>query len=134
MSFIFPQKVLFKHCDPAGMVFYPRYFEMISDCVEGFFETVGFAFETFIPQGGVPTAQIETKFLAPSHHGDQLELALDVVRIGGASLDTNITAECLGEPRFVATQTLVFVTAEGRSQKWPDPMRTAFQPYLRSTK
>ncbi|MEL6103010.1 MAG: acyl-CoA thioesterase, partial [Pseudomonadota bacterium] len=28
MSFQFLQKVLFKHCDPAGIVFYPRYFEM----------------------------------------------------------------------------------------------------------
>ena len=36
MSFTLTQKVLFKHCDPAGIVFYPRYFEMINDCVEAF--------------------------------------------------------------------------------------------------
>ena len=26
--------VAFRHCDPAGIVFYPRYFEMINDFVE----------------------------------------------------------------------------------------------------
>ena len=35
-----PQKVLFKHCDPAGIVFFPRYFEMMNDCVEAFFDKV----------------------------------------------------------------------------------------------
>ena len=36
--FRFKQKVLFKHCDPAGIVFFPRYFEMMNDCVETFFD------------------------------------------------------------------------------------------------
>ena len=30
--------VRFGHCDAAGWVFYPRYFEMISDFVEDWFE------------------------------------------------------------------------------------------------
>ena len=29
--------VRFQHCDPAGIVFYPRYFEMISQSVEEWF-------------------------------------------------------------------------------------------------
>lgn len=40
MLFTFTQKVLFKHCDPAGIVFYPRYFEIINDCIEAFFEQI----------------------------------------------------------------------------------------------
>jgi 4-hydroxybenzoyl-CoA thioesterase len=30
--------VRFGHCDAAGWVFYPRYFEMVSDFVEDWFE------------------------------------------------------------------------------------------------
>ena len=39
MAFTYPHKVLFRHCDPAGIVFYPRYFEMMNDTVEAFFGT-----------------------------------------------------------------------------------------------
>ena len=57
------QKVLFKHCDPAGIVFYPRYFEMVNDCVEAFFdEALGLPFEDLHDSGAMPTAQIQTKF------------------------------------------------------------------------
>jgi 4-hydroxybenzoyl-CoA thioesterase len=37
MHYQFFQKVLFKHCDPTGIVFYPRFFEMINDAVEAMF-------------------------------------------------------------------------------------------------
>ena len=40
MHFTYKQKVLFKHCDPAGIVFYPRFFEMINDAVEALFSDV----------------------------------------------------------------------------------------------
>ena len=36
MRFTMPQKVQFKHCDPAGIVFYPRYFELLNDTLLGF--------------------------------------------------------------------------------------------------
>lgn len=36
MEFSYRQKVLFMHYDPAGIVFFPRYFEMMNDCVEAF--------------------------------------------------------------------------------------------------
>ena len=35
------RKVLFKHCDPAGIVFHPRYFETVNDCVAAFFDALG---------------------------------------------------------------------------------------------
>ena len=34
--FVLSRQIEFNHCDPAGMVFYPRYFEMISATVERF--------------------------------------------------------------------------------------------------
>ena len=33
MTFTTQRKVRFQHCDPAGIVFYPRYFEMINSVV-----------------------------------------------------------------------------------------------------
>ena len=31
-------EVGFRHCDPAGIVFYPRYAEMVNDTVEHWFK------------------------------------------------------------------------------------------------
>jgi 4-hydroxybenzoyl-CoA thioesterase len=133
MDFTYPQKVLFRHCDPAGIVFYPRYFEMINDCVEAFFTQIGHPFEEIHTNAAVPTAQIETRFTAPSRHGDELVLSLSVIRIGRSSLGLEVTAHAVEETRFHCASTLVYINAQGRSTQWPSELKTAFTPYLRST-
>ena len=128
MRFVMPQKVQFKHCDPAGIVFYPRYFEMINDCVEAFFdEGLGVPFEDLHRDGGVPTAEISVTFTAPSRHGDRLELALTCTRLGRSSLGIAVEATCAGERRFLARSTLVLVDAAGRSTPWPEDLRRRLQ-------
>lgn len=114
------QKVLFKHCDPAGIVFFPRYFEMMNDCVEMFFSDVlGWPFERIHGEGGVPTATIETQFIAPSRHGDMLVLRIEVKRLGRTSMRYEMTATCGGELRFRTEATLVNVDTAGRPARWP---------------
>lgn len=124
MVFEFHQKVLFKHCDPAGIVFYPRYFEMMNDCVEAFFDqALAAPFEDIHKTGGVPTAQIQTRFAAPSRHGDHLILRLNMTRVGGSSAHYRLTAHCAEELRFETTATLVNVNANGRPTVWTDDIR-----------
>lgn len=124
MAFTFPQKVLFKHCDPAGIVFYARYFEMINDCVEAFFaDVVGWPFEDLHPDAAVPTAEISTQFQAPSRHGDHLILTLTVHRVGRSSLGLAFVARAGDETRFTASSTLVLVDGAGRPRPWPDAIR-----------
>ena len=38
MSYTRPIRIEFNHCDPAGIVFYPRYVEMLNDVVEHWFQ------------------------------------------------------------------------------------------------
>lgn len=134
MAFIQHQKVLFKHCDPAGIVFYPRYFEMINDCVEMFFDQVlHLPFEELHRDGGVPTVQIETKFTAPSRHGDALVLRLDIIRVGRTSLGYRMTANCGPEQRFETRATLVNITAQGRPTPWPDAVRNTLMSQNKGT-
>jgi 4-hydroxybenzoyl-CoA thioesterase len=126
MGFEFHQKVLFKHCDPAGIVFYPRYFEMMNDCVEHFFdEALSTPFSRLHENNGIPTAQIETKFSAPSRHGDALVLNLQINKIGHSSATYRMTARCGSEQRFDTTATIVHIDAEGRSTPWPDALRSS---------
>src|SRR5690606_257546 len=80
--------VEFNHCDPAGIVFFPRYFEMVNSVVENFFaEVLDLPFAEIVTSGnGVPTARIETDFSAPSRLGERLTFVLSVERLGRASL------------------------------------------------
>jgi 4-hydroxybenzoyl-CoA thioesterase len=126
--FVLDQPILFKHCDPAGIVFYPRYFEMINDCVEAFFDGVlGWPFKDIHEDGAVPTAEIRTRFVAPSRLGDQLALGLEITRVGRTSCGIAITADCADERRFETELTLVNVNAGGRPAVWPERVRNRFQ-------
>lgn len=133
MVYEFPQKILFKHCDPAGIVFYPRYFEMLNDCVEAFFAEIGFAFEDLHTTASVPTVQIEATFSSPSRHGDPLVIDLTVTSIGRSSIGLSFHAHCNDVTRFTATSTLVHINPDNAAQSIPDEMRTALTPYLRRT-
>ena len=124
MAFHWRQKILFKHCDPAGIVFYPRYFEMINDCVEAFFfDALDYPFEDFHKlDAGAPTVHIETTFQAISRHGDWLDFALRPLRIGRSSFDFEVTAICDAERRLSAKLTLVHIR-NFSSEPWPQEVR-----------
>jgi 4-hydroxybenzoyl-CoA thioesterase len=124
MHFTYPQKVLFKHCDPAGIVFFPRYAEMVNDAVEALFsDALDWPFEKMHPEAGVPTVSIAMTFSAPSFHGDMLALEITLKAMGGSSLTLATRATCGEETRFVAEQTLVCVGPGGRPRRWPEPIR-----------
>ncbi len=123
--FAFPQKVLFKHCDPAGIIFFPRYFEMINDCTEEFFATrVNWPFEQLLATGGIPTVSTCCKFTAPSRHGEHLLFTLAIERIGNTSIELEITACSGSEVRLINKSTLVRVDPSGRPERWPDQVRS----------
>ena len=123
--------VEFNHCDPAGIVFYPRYFEMTNSLVENFFaDVVGHSYAAMMLAGqGLPTARLEVNFRLPSRLGDKLEWRLEVMRVGGSSVNFVATAMVGAQVRLAADLTLVWVEA-GKPARWPDAMRaklTAFQ-------
>ena len=121
----FSQKVQFKHCDPAGIVFYPRFIEMINDTVEAMFdEALGWPFEVFLRDGGVPTASMGLDFLTPSRHGGQLDIVIDIEKLERASMGLVITALPGGSTRFRESMTLAYVDGDDRPQPWPDTVRS----------
>ena len=118
MAFVHMQPVMFQHCDPAGIVFYPRYFEMLNATVEVWFDArLGHSFARLHgPMGlAVPTAAIEVTFTAPSRLGDELSFTLKPTRLGRTSLGLSIGAASGEEARLAMTSTLVCVgMASGR--------------------
>lgn len=133
MSYTKLTPIEFNHCDPAGIVFYPRYFEMINSTVENFFETVvGYSFARMHldgAQNGTPTVAIKCDFRAPSRLGEKVDFILTVTSVGRSSLGVAIRAEHAGELRLEAQLTLVWIS-HGRAASWPDEIRIKLQQQL----
>lgn len=132
MSYARDIAIEFNHCDPAGIVFYPRYFEMTNSVVENFFAAeLGYSFARMMRTGqGVPTARLECDFRAPSRLGDLLRFELNALRLGGSSVALALLASCAGELRLTCAITLVWVNAAGRPQPWPDDLRARLARHL----
>ncbi|MCD1588628.1 MULTISPECIES: acyl-CoA thioesterase [Halomonadaceae] len=130
MAFTTHRKVRFQHCDPAGIVFYPRYFELINSVVEDWFEEVvqrDFN-QLHVESGtGVPTAAIDTQFHAPSRLGERLTFELAVQAVGRSSLTLQIIAYCGDQKRLTSRSTLVYVDLNsGQPMPWTEAMRQHF--------
>ena len=135
MIFHHPIRIEFNHCDPAGIVFYPRYFEMTNSTCENFFrEVAGHSFAAMMEhREGVPTARIEANFHVPSRLGEVLDWQLTVTRLGGSSVGFHIEAHCDSSHRLTIDMTLVYVTAKGRPQPWPQAIRDRITTFMEAT-
>jgi 4-hydroxybenzoyl-CoA thioesterase len=128
------QLVRFGHCDPAGIVYYPRYFEMLNELIEDWFaQALSLPFDVLIGQRqlGMPTAQLDTRFLRVSRHGDRLAQRIRIERLGGGSIKLHITFEGDDGTRVEFTQVLVCTSlATHRPQAFPDDLRVALERSL----
>lgn len=118
--------VEFNHCDPAGIVFYPRYFEMLNSTIENFFADVlayPFARIHVEEHCAVPTARIDATFHAPSRLGEMLDFVLEIEDVGRSSVRLVQRVSAGGQDRLQCTSTLVWVGSDGRAAPWPDAIR-----------
>lgn len=85
--FIKTEKIRFQHIDYAGIVFYPRFLEMLNGLVEDWFaEALDRPFEKMHETHGIPTVDLKVQFKKPARLGEILTKKLWVKNLGGASL------------------------------------------------
>jgi 4-hydroxybenzoyl-CoA thioesterase len=132
-TFSTPMIVRYQHCDAAGIVFYPRYFEMLHETVERFFEEqIGWSFVALQTGLGitVPTDRIETDFRDPSWLEDRLEYRVQIAHLGRSTLTLQIEVLCGTDVRLASRQTLVCIPVGGqRSVPWPPEIRGALETF-----
>ncbi|OYU40247.1 MAG: thioesterase [Pseudorhodobacter sp. PARRP1] len=132
MSYQRLTQIEFNHCDPAGIVFYPRYFEMTNSVVENFFnDVVGRSFASMHrdANNGVPTVSLTAEFVAPSRLGDKVLFSLKIEKLGRSSVSIRIEGHMGAELRLRVALVLVWI--EGmKSAAWPDAMRARLQAYM----
>lgn len=127
MRFVTQALVRFAHVDAAGIVFYPRYFEIVSAAVEDFFaQGVGADFcSLHLERGiGVPMVRLEAEFVRPSRLGDVLDIAIEVARLGTSSVMLSFDIRCKDQQRLKVESVLVCTALQsGRAEPWPDDVR-----------
>jgi 4-hydroxybenzoyl-CoA thioesterase len=124
--------VRFAHVDAAGIVFYPRYFEMLNAAVEDWFAAMGLDFAAMhgARNMGVPTVKLDATFVAPSELGDRLTVSITPKEIGRSSCSLSVVFACQGSERLRVDVVLVCMDlAARRSMAWPDELRPQMERY-----
>lgn len=132
------KRIRFSHCDPAGIVFYPRYVELFNEVVEDWFaDGLAVDFHTLHEEMrlGIPMVKLDVEYLAPSRYGDQLTFRLQVMAIGNASLQLEIGAWAGEQLRVRGHLKVVLASMENLK---PEPIsadfwRPKFAAYLADT-
>jgi len=79
------------HCDPAGIVFYPRYFEMFDASTAFLFaKALGFSKREMLARydaAGFPMVDTSAKFHAPTAFGDEVRIETTVSQFRRSSFD-----------------------------------------------
>ena len=86
MTFRTSIKVRFSDEDHARIVYYPRFFHFFHVAFEDFFESEGIPYRACLDEGvGWPAVHAVSDFESPVRFGDELEITVDVARLGRTS-------------------------------------------------
>jgi 4-hydroxybenzoyl-CoA thioesterase len=129
--------IRFSHCDPAGIVYFPHYFNMFNGLIEDWYtDELGFNYANMImgSQFGFPFVHIECDFKIPSRMGDVIDLTLLVERVGRSSLGVAIVCHRDGIERLRARVVTAMMSIETRKPvALPPDLRGAIESYRART-
>jgi 4-hydroxybenzoyl-CoA thioesterase len=86
----FTVRIEWADCDPAGIVYYPRYFAMFDTATHHLIEAAGWKKRDLIAEFdivGIPMVDTRAKFTAPSSFGDDLVIETRVAAFRNSSFD-----------------------------------------------
>jgi 4-hydroxybenzoyl-CoA thioesterase len=136
MLYRMSRRVRFADTDPAGIVYFPRYFVMTNDLVEEWFaDALRLPYRKIFEEGvrAVPLLRVEAEFPAPSRLGDLLDFSLAVARLGTKSFSLTITAQCAAETRLTTRQASAWARRDGgglRAETIPPEVRARMEEFL----
>jgi len=132
--FVVDQLIRFSHCDPAGIVYYPEFFNLQHAVMEDWFrEGVGRALPEMIRNDriGTPTVNIQCDFTKPLMIGDTLHWEVRVLRVGRASVQLAYTGMKNGAEHLKIVQTIAFMHLDKQiAVPIPEDLRPRIEAYL----
>jgi len=85
--FIKEEQIRFRHTDFAGIVFYPRFLEMLNDLVEDWFdEALNRPFSKIHETNGIPTVDLKVQFKNAARIGEILTKKLWIKELKSSSV------------------------------------------------
>ena len=118
----------FGDCDPAGIAYYPRYFDLLNGVVEDWWGAMGVPWKILFGKRriGLPTVRFEVDFRAPAFLGDRLLFTLAITRIGSKSVELDHRVRREATDLWHARQILVPTSLDShKSIDWPADLRAA---------
>ncbi len=121
-------------CDPAGIIFYPRYFEIFDASTSALFERAcGMTKLQLLKSfdfAGYPLARTRAKFIRPTRFGDDVTVD-STVEVGRSSFSIEHRLSLRGETCVECSETRVWVvrdpaTGDLKSQPVPEAVREKF--------
>ncbi len=123
-------------CDPAGIVYFPRYIEYFDICTVHLFEAAGLPKPEMLKtynMAGVPMVDLRTRFLIPSSFGDDVVVESTVTEWRRSSFNVHHKLFRREELAVEGFETRVWTVHDpetpGRlkSQAVPDEVKARFQ-------
>jgi len=123
-------------CDPAGIVYYPRYFAFFDNCTAALFEAAGLPKQEMLKTYGIvgmPMVDTRARFLVPSRFGDDVIVESSISEWGRSSFDVQhklfkgeaLAVECFETRVWAARSRSKAEKIEG--QTIPDDVKAKFR-------
>jgi 4-hydroxybenzoyl-CoA thioesterase len=129
--------IRFSHCDPAGIVYFPHYFDMFNGLIEDWYgQELGYDYAELITgrRYGFPFVHIECDFKIPSRIGEVIDLTLLIDEIGRSSLAIVIICHRDNIVRLRARMVTAMMSLETKKAvAIPEGLREAIESYRRRT-
>ena len=112
-------------CDPANIVYYPRYFAMFDDSTSTLFEVAGFSKQDLVHKYGlvgIPMVDTRAKFYIPSTYGDWITIETTIESIKRSSFEVKHNVYKGDALAIEGFETRVLV---GRDPVNPDKLKSA---------
>jgi 4-hydroxybenzoyl-CoA thioesterase len=126
--------ILFSHCAPAGVVYFPPFFDLLHLAMEDWFT---FGLEERVAdiivkkRVGIPTVGTQVDFVGSARFGDLLALELSVARLGRSSIEFAIRGRVGDEEKFRARHRVAMVSLDTfKATAIPDDLRAKMAPYV----
>ncbi len=135
-------QVFWGHCDPAGIVYFPRFFDMFHEAMETWFAAcLGAPYDDVIVRRkiGFPSVHTEADFKKPTAFGEPVVVELRLEHLGRSSM--RLAYRIVGgggEEDVRGTGATVCAVMDldpdsdrfRRSMPLPDDLRTAMQRFM----
>jgi 4-hydroxybenzoyl-CoA thioesterase len=116
LTYIRNTRIEWGDCDPAGIVFYPRFFAMFDSCTTAMFsQALGMSKYQFIKHYdflGYPMVDTRARFLKPAKFGDDVTVETTVTEFRRSSFDVRHLLSNGGELAVECFDTRVWAAAD----------------------